>query len=651
MAISSTTNLCKGDMTMNGKRGHLWVSVGIVVVALLFLGWSPRAQGLTLDEENRITVVLSDGTQVGLIGQAASQGVPSRKYYYLPVNLRCAKTKDGTPQFLFVKFTTEERGGASGALMHFLMEWGLTPEQEADLKSKLKSRYKEATLEGAVPMVPGNAESGSFQVVSGTLSDKGMTNSLVTSGQAPLLPGGMAAVAARLGKEGAQLLATTFEQASSITDVSLALNFGYETLVPAAKGTITFNWERLRTERDRLEAQYKSDEKRHGFLFISWTSSSTRSYDEMRSHYEFLSEKEIIKINFEEKVADERVAKIREAFFQYFLDSMAEPTDPEGGAPAKPSDKEKEQVPNIRYGKSYRYTTSAFEHAFAQKTKIVDLNYSMSIRWPYQIVGNLKTWYDGVRHNPKCIASVNLNDPFFMHRDIQFILDLDAKEMFEEAVNYVQANVRKRRSSGRDFQDSLVFDAGYIKTNGIARSLTYARGDDTNSDLYEYQVQWSLRGGDIFPENPPWQRGTWEGITLTPPVAARTIELEGDLDKMEESSIPRITAQIHYPRFGREMEANIHLSVAGKQPLVTQRIFMDRDAKGYAYRLIVNHVPQGKLVLPWTAQASDNYIYALIPEDLLQESSETHGRAVEAAKTLGNSPNEKVLDKVFGGIQ
>ena len=117
-----------------------------------------------------------------------------------------------------------------------------------------------------------------------------------------------------------------------------------------------------------------------------------------------------------------------------------------------------------------------------------------------QIVGNLASWYDAVRDNPKCVAAVNLNDPFFQHRDIHFILDLDAKDMFEQAVNYVTVNVRKKRSTGNPFEDRVTIDAKYVKEKGINATMTYARGEDKNPDAYEYQTQWSLRGGRVAPE-------------------------------------------------------------------------------------------------------------------------------------------------------
>jgi len=40
----------------------------------------------------------------------------------------------------------------------------------------------------------------------------------------------------------------------------------------------------------------------------------------------------------------------------------------------------------------------------------------------------------------------------------------------------------------------------------------------------------------------------------------------------------------------------------------------------------------------------------MIPDDLLEDDSETHKEAETAAETLTNSKNEKVLDDVFGNI-
>ncbi len=615
-------------------------TIGGALLAVILAHAVPTGAAV-LDDENSLLVLLKDGTQVKLYAEAGpSAGVKTRRYHYLPVNLRIAARPDGTPEFLFLKFTTEKAAGpgaVSGAVMHFLMEWGLTPAQEQELRGKLKEKYSDAELMGAVPMeVEGD---GSFQIVSATLSDKGLATSVMTSGKAPLVAGGRAAAAARLAPEGAQLLAATFEKTRSITDLSIALNYTFQTQMLAARGKVTLDWSRLEREFKQLSAEYAR--KRTNSCFLC--PATSYSYNELRQEYDFLIEKQIVKLEFDELVADERVAKIREAFFQYFLNSMAQPVKDE--APPPVTDKEKQESPNIKYGKRYTYKQTSIKNAFARRTQTFTMDFRLAVRRPHQIVGNLASWYDGVKNNPKCVGAVNLNDPFFQHRDIKFIVDLDAKDIFEQAVNYVTVNVRKKRSAGNPFSDRVTVDAKHLKEQGVAATVTYARGDDTNPDVYEYQSQWSLRGGKVYPSNPSWQSGSWEGVTLSPPIVTRTIEVEGDLAAMKASDVTRITVQVHYQKFGEEVEENIHISPAQNHPLVSHRIFTDRGTRGYAYRLVVNHLREGKLVLPWTAKVADDYVYAAIPEDLLKEGSATLVQAKEAGKSAVDSSKEKVLDK------
>ncbi|HYJ33036.1 MAG TPA: hypothetical protein VE326_07415 [Candidatus Binatia bacterium] len=636
------------------RRASLRTLFAAAAVVLAAGAMAAPARAVILDDENKIDVVLKDNTHVTLYGQATSTpGLKTANYYYMPVNLHLSQRPDGTPEFLFLKFTTEKRadqGGVNGGLMHFLMEWGLTPDQEKELTEAIKEKNPKAVLMGAVPLEAETGDGGSFQIISGTLSDDKMATKLVSSGKAPLVPGGKCAAASRLTAEGAQLLAASFEKARSITDLSIALNFGYTTLTPAARGTITFDWSKLETHFDSLGAAYSrkqtSTSKSGGsFLFFSWDSYKPEysySYDEMHKHYDYLVESQVVKIQFDELVSDERVAKVREAFFQYFLNAMAEPAPPSQPAPA--SDKEKQNSPNIQYGDRYVYKKQSFERAFSQKTKRISLNYRMAIRRPFQLVGNLASWYDGVRDNPKCVAAVNLNDPFFAHRDINFILDLDAKDMFEQEANYVTVNVRKKRSTGNPFEDHVTIDSKYLKDHGINATVTYARADDKDADVYEYQAQWSFRGGMVYPPAPAWEKGSWEGVTLAAPIVPRTIEVEGDLDAMKASDITRITAQIHYQKFGQEVEENFSLSPAKNEPLVSKKIFMDRDSKGYAYRLIVDHKTDGKMATAWSAKVADDYIYAAIPKDML-EQPDLKAVAKTMALDATTSAKEKVLAK------
>jgi hypothetical protein len=627
----------------NGSALGLVAALGVAACVLLPSG----ASAVQLDSLKRIDAVLSDGTAVTLYG-VFRQGGGIRDYYYLPVNLRVATNKEGDPAFTFLKFTTEEseaKGGVSGALMHFLMEWGLTGAQKMELEQILEREHNGAKLKGAIEMHPANNDtSGGFKITSAVMEDRKLTPAVVTSGKAPLIPGGKAAVAARLDKHGAQLMAATLEPDSAVGDVSLTLNFSYRLMVPGARGTISINWSKIQEHQETIVANYsrtKSGRESNVSCFIFCFGSDKQeysySYNEMRNQFDFLQEQKYVTVDFVQgDVPDEQVAKIRDAFFQYFLNAMTEvdKSAAEDTAPPDDDDKKKEKTPDIKHGNRYSYRKTDVERSVKRGTTHMTISYDASISYDTTITGNIKDWYARVKDNPKCVSEVRLSDPFFQHRDVTMVLDLDAKEMFDKAINYVTVNVRKLRPGDPDgdFKESVLIDKKYIETEGIRAALEYSRSgtERDTSDIYEYQAQWSIKGGNVYPENPPWQKGSWEGITLAPPVVPRLIEVEADLAQLQASDISRVTVQVRYYQFGREEEENIHISPAQGESLVSKTVFNDRGAKGYAYRLVVNHKKEGKLALPWSSQVGDNYVFAQIPDDLFQEPT-----LLEEAKVAG----------------
>ncbi|MCB0375222.1 MAG: hypothetical protein KDD04_04825, partial [Sinomicrobium sp.] len=628
---------------------HIVTAVIGTVCLCLFLVSGVRAQ--VLDSENKIDVILSDGTQVIMYGKAKTRDNEfTGEYYYLPTNLRLSSRPDGTKEFLFLKYTTEEAGGAQGALMHFLMEWGLTPEQQKDAQTKLRQKIEQLKQNPGSPfksvnnpVIAGAADvmvedGNSFRIISSVLTDAGMSK-VVASGNASPLPGSKIAVAAKLDKIAAQLLAATFEQNRSITDISLELSFKYNVLFPAVDGQIIIDWQKVQKTFESISAKYTHDDRD-----TKGGEDDIYTYNEARSVYSEMMEQKAVVFEIDKNTTNDEVAdKIVEGFMNVFMEALTD-TDADS-APTQPSEEEKEAMPNIKYGKKYTYNKTKAEKRFERVREVYNLKYRTAITKPFPLTGNMGSWYDGVRDNPKCVSSVNLNDPFFQHRDINLILDLEAEEMFGQEVNYVTVNVRKRRSEGNDFQDQVTIDRNYLKDKGNRALLTYARGEDKSPDVYEYKMQWSLKGGKIYPPDPQWIKGDWEGVTLAPPVSPRLIELEGDIDELKENNITRVTAAIRYYKFGEEVETNIPLTVSKEQPLIPETIFTDRSTRGYAYRLIFTHKTEGKLALPWETKINDDYIYASIPEAFQDTESEVFKEAKEAGKEIVKTAKEKVLDK------
>ena len=652
--------------------------LALVLPLMLLLPNQVSAQRLSY--ESIMTIVMGSGMNVTLF-----RSTDTNKWYYLPPSdaIHLGQREDGTPEFLFVKFTTEQRveqGGAQGALLHCLFEWGLSAEQEKELATLLAEKTRgRGELAGPVDMQATQGES--FRVVSATLQDKQMTSTLITSGMAPPMAGNKAAVAARLDKNGAQLLDATFQKSRSISDISVVLDYEYTVLVKAAKGSLIYNLDITSTQGDGIAydlikkeldkepglydkalKDYEKNKKKLtdecgvgdgmanvlvGLQAIDNVAGNTTgagdtgspweygvSENMMRKMYDYFESKEYIQLKWEETIDDERLQVIREAFFNFFLNAFTEPAYPELSTMSNLQNNIKlgdEAIKNSAQG-GYKFKSCTQMNSSRTLRKTIKLdNITLPVKRRYQMVANIASTYEQVKNNKKCVISVNLNDPFFQHRDINFIVDVEAMDIFKEEINYVTVNVRKKRSAGNDYEDGLTLSPEVMREKGRLATLTYARGEDKNPDVYDYKVQWSLRGGQLYPDNPVWQKGDWQAVTLQCPIKPRTIEFEADLAEMKEIGITRATLQLRYMKYGKEVETNIPLTVSKNEPLVSKRIFTDAETPGYAYRLVLNHKEKGKLALDWDAKVNDDYVYAVIPDKLKNNDNEIDGVPVEGA--------------------
>lgn len=637
--------------------------INILIIFCSFLANSTFGQAL--DANNTMTIKLKDGTSVNLIGKAKEMPVgastsntnpASNEYYYMPTNLKLSKKADGTPEFLLVKYTTDKDaslGGVQGAIIHFLVEWGLDVEQRKELELKLKEklpnlpktggffnsitniRAGEPKILGAIPLI---SNVGTFDIISASLADV----KLIKSGLAPTTEQSKAIVAAKLDKNVAQLFLATLDKSKSIADLSLEMRFNYAAKIPAIKGTITVDWSKVENYFEQSEFKKASD----GMDFLWWEKSISASQRD--SMYSKMIENKTINIALDlgGNTAEEQAAiqKISEIFMTSFTNMIASSssstTSLSGNSLETPADARENNI-NAMLDKNrasnMKIDLRKISNKSQKKVEVITLNQRMNSTFTTSLSANLFDWYNQTRDNSKCVYAINLNDPFFDHRYINFILDLDAKDIFDNEVNYVTVNVRKKRDQGNTYQDRIVIDKKTLSEKGSNYTLMYARGEDKNPDVYEYQTQWSLRGGNIFPTVPIWDKGEWVGVTLYPPVKPMNIEFEANLDVLKEMNVSRVTLQIRYKKFGVETEDNLNISPAQGQPLVNKILYADKDTKGYVYRLVFNHTEEGKLILPWSSKINDNYVFATIPEDLKDKTSSLF----EQAKKLGKETSIK----------
>ncbi len=305
----------------------------------------------------------------------------SNRFHYLPPNnaLHLSKRPDGTPEFLFVRYTTDKKeseGGTQGGLMHFLMELSMTPIQEAELRALVATKCKgdegAGILVGSVEVNEAE-EKGSFQIVSAILSDTGMTRSRVQSGHAPVLPGGKLAAAANLSATGAQLfLSTVDKRKGSIADLSVELNYSYVVQMPAARGAIFFHWSKMQETAEQF-MQYERT-KSEGGWFEKDEIEVTK--EQVETFMNFAAEKSVVEFIFEGYNPDSEFTKtILEAMTDYFLNSMMEASDdPDMKLPTDEDEGSKAEETQQASGKSaestYKINKRKLAQSWSQKDQV-----------------------------------------------------------------------------------------------------------------------------------------------------------------------------------------------------------------------------------------------------------------------------------------
>jgi len=578
-----------------------------------------------LEREPLITPQLRSHPKVYLWPMAAQ--IPNKHYYYLPPSPHVAKDEKGRPQFLFVKFTTEkstEEGGVSGGIIHFLCEYGLSAAQEEELKQKLRKKVPGSVVMGALPMELGSEEN-SFRVISATLTDDGFTRSLISSGKAPIMPGMKVAVAARLDARGAVLLEETLKKPTS--DLSVEFNLAYTAFLPAFDGTISVEWSKVKSSYDHYSLEYQKYSSYRWKRFLWWKhlkkTGDNYRYEELHDIYDFMCEQELVNIEWTEEIVDERVNMIREAFMKIFTNMFFNRESEEmdfAEAADESDDDEKTDWKDKAKGRTFKIDTYTMKDSQQFRDVKYHLRTNLPVKVPYSAVGNISgDWYRRLkRENPDCFAEVNLDDPFFQHRRVIFGLDLDAVDMFGEIVNHCTVEVRKKRRTGRDFHDSLTFNKKYVESKGVSGTITYAKMREEDPGAFEWKAQWNMRGGKKFPKSPQWQKGDWEGITLTPPVAPMLIEAGADLSEMAELGFSGVTVKLKYKQYGRTYNdpTSMRLYVSKGEAMDEHRIFVDRDRMEYDYQVTFSHKKEGRMPQGWVRGTSDGYIYCVIPDDL-----------------------------------
>ena len=471
-------------------------------------------------------------------------------YYYLPQYPKLATNADGSYEFLCIKYVGENKE-SSGGLFHALIEYTLPDSLVKTVGKELAAQAPGARVVGPVPLMQafndGQEGVGSFQVVSAILSKEGgqdkFTRTVITSGHAPLTPGSKAVVASLLTPEGATLLWNSMQ--GSTSDVSVTIHAfyeaavkGYNAVVKADVSTIYEHFSRVYgVQQDYTKRQLRKivdDLKQDGTLTIDVfdrTAALGIKDGDLDAILQLVTDK-LVELMFDSetgwsKEPDREVAvepgqfkgRQNESWFsRTFLGSQ-----------------------DTKYYTDNQYVMKKRED-IRTKSFYLNLSQSTTVKVPVYSSGNLGGLFSTL--DTRYFRIVDMNDPAFQIRDLHFQVDGDYVDSFQDIINFVSVNFRKKYDPTHgDATKQIIISYQDVKGGNTIRSVNYPRLGFTSSDWlnYEYQIGWSIKGENKtlkIPEGQDkWIKSNEPAVSLRPPFDKRVIEIDADRALFRDAGI------------------------------------------------------------------------------------------------------------------
>jgi hypothetical protein len=547
----------------------------------------------------------------------------STDYYYLPKYPRLATKDDGTLEFLCIKYVGEKTE-SSGGLFHALIEFKIPDSLLLAITKELQKITPGGRIAGPVPLMqpkkddPENT-TPSFDIVSGVMGNKegkdAMTRSIVTSGFAPLTPGSKAAVAALLTPQGATLLWNSFTGPTS--DVSVSIHGYYEAAVRAYNAVVTaemsvvyshfsqitnnqqgFNKTQVRNIFDEMikAGGIKVDvfdrsaglgvktSDMDGILSIV-TNKLTEIMFDTKTGWSKEPEKVDASLGFVDQGKQEKTGIVND-----IAEGMS---DVMGSLPILGwfAPKKKKNL-NPEYRTDNQYILKDIKDIHTSRFYL-NLSKSTTIKVPFHTAGNLGGLYAQLGSNSNYFRVVNMDDPSFQRRNINFQVDGEFTDAFDDIINFVTVNFRKKYRNGQDDVTSqLIINGSDLKKGLNLKEIGYPRLGLQSADWleYEYQLMWSFKGKSKevrYPSDPmKWIKSSDPAVSLIPPLVKEYIEVDADRQQFMTDSIT--SAEINF------------LSIQGGDKKPVRHLILRSGDQSSTSRITVYHDPESPVVYQTT---------------------------------------------------
>lgn len=492
-------------------------------------------------------------------------------YYYLPNKISLGKQTDGSPQFSFLRYVQNVKTGAEeetrregdgGGIIHALVQFDVPDEMLKAAQREIKR--KGAGFDSVIIRGPVIYKAGTLAIVSSAANDKGeFSKQVVGVGKAPVIEGTKAAISIHLNKLGSKVLWESFKTATPDLSFSFVMDVsGYRSPI---KANIVADFDQI-YEHQTFKAGLEG-----------------RNIDiGIKAAFNDLVQSGAIKVNnigsdkSQEQLLDVAFTKLSAMMFEPVNTSEQPPqqnADPLGSIATMIGLASGAATGGIGTAATVAATTKlVVGYQFKKERKrgkfVIDLNKSLSEEVSFRFDENIGS--EAVKCKP-CYRQVNLDDPFFVQREVYVSIDKDNPTLFTKYVNSVSFQMKKVHSETESTVQEVRIGEKEFNASANNFRLLYGWKDGKDNDRtewlkYNYKTVWSFFGG--YKIESDWKVSDDYDMTLSPPIKLKTVKIEASPDLLKENQIRMATVKFYYD-YG-EGEKTEQISIKNTDKVTTQ---------------------------------------------------------------------------------
>lgn len=572
-----------------------------------------------------------------------------KDYYYLPQYPRLATKEDGTLEFLCIKYIGDKVEN-SGGLFHALVDFKIPDSLLQLITKELRKITPAARIAGPVPLMqpkkddPENT-TPSFDIVSGILSNKegpnAMTRSVVTSGFAPLTPGSKAAVASLLTPSGATLLWNSFTGPTS--DVSVSIHAYYEAAVKAYNAVVTAQMRVVYEHFSKITNNQEGFTKKQvrqiidsmtkaGFIKVDVFDRSAGlgvKTSDMDGILNIVTNK-LTELMFDTKTGWSKEPERIDPSLGFVDQGKQEKTgvindiaegmqDVLGALPILGwfSPKRDKNL-NPEYRTDNQYILKNIKQ-INSNSFYLNLSKTTTIKVPFHTAGNLGGLYASLGKDERYFRVVNMDDPSFQRRSVNFQVDGEFTDAFDDIINFVTVNFKKKYPTANDVTNQLIINGADLKKGINLKEINYPRLGIESSDWlnYEYQLLWSFKGSSKVVRYPAdekqWIKSNDPAVSLIPPLIKEYVEVDGDRQQFIGDSVSSVNVSFASTQGNEKKLVRNIIMRSGDQNSTTKISIYHDPGSPVVYQAIWYSKDKGQAKTD-LALMSSNYIFLSPPD-------------------------------------